>query len=117
MDRLYKKKHYQYYKWSVFAIILIIAFLFAQSVKSYERVMIRPSKVELECGKNQQFTVVNESDQQNLTGVNSKVKWSVNGIPGGSHELGTIDNNGLYSAPNKVPTPAEIQICAERVGG
>ena len=101
MSRLYKKKHCQYYKWGVFAIILPTAFLFAQSVKSYERVMIRPSKVELECGEQQKF----------ITDVH--VVWSVNGIPGGNQMLGTIDSDGLYTAPAKVPAPAEIQICAK----
>ena len=101
MSGLYKKKHYQYFKWGVFAIILPIAFLYAQCGKSYERVMIRPSKVELECGEQQKF----------ITDVH--VVWSVNGIPGGNQMLGTIDSDGLYTAPAKVPAPAEIQICAK----
>jgi uncharacterized protein (DUF1800 family) len=33
------------------------------------------------------------------------VIWSVNGIPGGNAEVGTISSNGLYTAPATVPLP------------
>jgi hypothetical protein len=33
------------------------------------------------------------------------VIWSVNGIPGGNAEIGTISSNGLYTAPAIVPLP------------
>ena len=113
MNGLYLKKHYLYFKWSLFALIFTVTFLSAQPVKSFERVMIKPSKVELEIGKEQQFTVVYKSGPYNPSSINYEVKWSVNGIPGGSKELGTIDNNGLYRTPNNVPSPAEVQICTE----
>ena len=113
MNGLYLKRHHLYFKWSLFALIFTAAFLSAQPAKSFERVMIKPSKVELEIGKKQQFTVVYKTGRHNPSSINYEVKWSVNGIPGGSNELGTIDNNGLYSTPNNVPSPAEVQICAE----
>src|SRR5271170_1263802 len=37
--------------------------------------------------------------------TNSSVVWSVNGIEGGSTAFGTIDSNGLFMAPNFVPSP------------
>ena len=33
------------------------------------------------------------------------VIWSVNGIPGGNADIGTISSNGLYTAPGIVPLP------------
>jgi len=113
MNGLYLKKHYLYFKWSLFALIFTATFLSAQPAKSFERVMIKPSKVELEIGKKQQFTVVYKTGRHNPSSINYEVKWSVNRIPGGNNELGTIDNNGLYRTPNNIPSPAEVQICAE----
>ncbi len=34
------------------------------------------------------------------------VLWSVNGIPGGNAEIGTISSTGLYTAPSIVPLPS-----------
>jgi uncharacterized protein (DUF1800 family) len=36
--------------------------------------------------------------------------YSVNGVQGGNSELGTIDNNGLYTAPAIVPVPNSVTI-------
>ena len=33
------------------------------------------------------------------------VIWSVNGIPGGKADIGTISSTGLYTAPAIVPLP------------
>jgi uncharacterized protein (DUF1800 family) len=49
---------------------------------------------------NQQIQIVNN---QKITGV--PLTFSVNGIVGGNAQLGTIDSNGLYTAPAIVPTP------------
>jgi uncharacterized protein (DUF1800 family) len=48
------------------------------------------------------------------TGDGSKpaVNWSVNGIAGGNATLGTIDANGMYTAPEFPPTPNSITITA-----
>src|ERR1044072_6553347 len=42
--------------------------------------------------------------------------WRVNGIVGGNSTVGTIDTNGLYTAPNAVPIPATVTIRADSVG-
>jgi hypothetical protein len=39
------------------------------------------------------------------------VKWSVNDIVGGNKELGTINERGVYEAPNKIPEPCNVHIC------
>ena len=38
--------------------------------------------------------------------------WSVNGIDGGNSTFGTIDEYGLYTAPNAVPSPSSFRVCA-----
>jgi uncharacterized protein (DUF1800 family) len=42
----------------------------------------------------------------------SEVTWSVNGVVGGNATVGTIDNQGLYSAPAVIPTTASITVTA-----
>ena len=49
---------------------------------------------------NQQLQIVNN---EKATGV--PLTFYVNGVAGGNAELGTIDGNGLYTAPAIVPTP------------
>ncbi len=43
------------------------------------------------------------------------VKWSVNGIPSGNATVGTIDAQGVYHAPAKVPNPNTIQVQATSI--
>jgi uncharacterized protein (DUF1800 family) len=38
------------------------------------------------------------------------VTFSVNGVPGGNATLGTIDGNGVYTAPAVVPSPNTVSI-------
>ncbi len=46
-----------------------------------------------------------------LTGFeNPAVVWTVNGVPGGNTTVGTIADDGTYTAPDAVPTPAEVAI-------
>ena len=54
---------------------------------------------------NQQLQLKNNAQ---TTGV--PITFSVNGIPGGNSELGTIDSNGLYTAPAIVPIPNTVTI-------
>ena len=80
--------------------IFVFTFLLACDTQP-ERTSIQPTKVELECGAQQKFA------------TNTDVVWAVNDIPGGNQALGTIDSDGLYKAPAKVPVAAEVQICAK----
>src|ERR1700756_938272 len=61
---------------------------------------------------------VNQQLQINNNGKASGVPlvFSVNGIPGGNSELGTIDSNGLYTAPAIVPIPNTITITSVATG-
>jgi uncharacterized protein (DUF1800 family) len=60
---------------------------------------------------NQQMQIANNA---RATGV--PLVFSVNGIPGGNAELGTIDSNGLYTAPAVVPVPNTIIITSAATG-
>ena len=44
------------------------------------------------------------------------VSWEVNGIAGGSAEVGTITQTGLYSAPASLPKPLRIVVTARLIG-
>ena len=100
---------------SIWTILFVISAIttFAQPEKSLGRASIRPSLVALEPGETQRFKVVLEPRLLRTARLAHSVKWSVNDIPGGSGILGTIDANGLYKAPERVPKPCEIHICAE----
>ncbi|MGH9415674.1 MAG: hypothetical protein ACRD01_03520 [Terriglobales bacterium] len=43
---------------------------------------------------------------------NPNVTWSVNGVPGGNATFGTVDANGLFSAPATLPSPATETVTA-----
>ena len=42
--------------------------------------------------------------------TNQTVNWQVNGVAGGNATFGAIDNNGVYSAPTVVPSPATFSV-------
>ncbi|MFV2065940.1 MAG: NHL repeat-containing protein [Pirellulales bacterium] len=44
--------------------------------------------------------------------VPEEVKWSVNDVPGGDLTMGTINEQGVYTAPAVMPSPREIHIGA-----
>ena len=48
------------------------------------------------------------SDHVQITGV--PIQFFVNGIAGGNSEVGTIDANGLYTAPAIVPVPNTVTV-------
>lgn len=72
-------------------------------------VAVSPKNPTLYTGRNQQFTAA-------VTGsTNAAVKWSVDGVEGGSAARGFIDANGLYLAPTALPSPANVVISAQTV--
>jgi hypothetical protein len=62
--------------------------------------------------------VVSPSSQTALLGntiqfkASHTVDWSVNGVPGGTPELGTITDSGLYTAPSDLPNNPTVTITA-----
>jgi uncharacterized protein (DUF1800 family) len=67
---------------------------------------VTPSGATIPGVAQQQFTA--------KTGDGSKpaVNWSINGIAGGNATIGTIDANGMYTAPEFPPAPNSITISA-----
>jgi uncharacterized protein (DUF1800 family) len=67
---------------------------------------VTPSGAAIAGATQQQFSA--------KTGDGSRpaVNWSVNGVVGGNAMLGTIDSNGMYSAPEFPPTPNAIKVSA-----
>lgn len=43
---------------------------------------------------------------------NTAVTWAVNGVAGGNTIAGTISATGLYTAPAKLPSPAQVTVSA-----
>ncbi len=99
------------YFWIVLALALWAAPLRAQQGVTIGQARILPSVVKLEPGQQQHFKVLMPHWLISTT-VMKDVKWSVNDIPGGNAEIGTIDSNGNYRAPENAPKPHEIHICA-----
>ena len=55
----------------------------------------------------------NESFAAAVSGsTNTNVSWSVNSVAGGNATTGTIDANGMYTAPASLPTPNTVTITA-----
>jgi streptogramin lyase len=86
------------------------ASLFAQAPTPYHRATIKPSVVRLATGAEQRFKVVILATRLMAAQAPKSVKWSVNEVPGGNAEVGTIDAHGVYRAPAKAPAPNEVSI-------
>jgi hypothetical protein len=70
-------------------------------------VSVAPSSATVLLGLTQQFTA-------SVTGTSDTgVTWLVNNVPGGNSTLGTIDAQGMYTAPPNLPSPATLQITAK----
>jgi sugar lactone lactonase YvrE len=91
------------------------ALLQAQQPPVLRRARILPSIVRLDPGQQQEFKIL-QVHRLTPTVVMKNVQWAVNDIPGGNAELGTIDSQGVYRAPQEVPVPNEIHICATANG-
>ncbi|HEY7855530.1 MAG TPA: hypothetical protein VIC32_03730 [Terriglobales bacterium] len=69
-------------------------------------ITINPTTATVDLGATQGFSAT-------VTGTtNQAVTWAVNGTTGGSISVGTIDGNGLYTAPGKLPSPAQVTVSA-----
>lgn len=72
-------------------------------------VAVSPASVVMYAGRTQQFTATVTN------AANTAVKWSVDGVVGGSAARGFIDANGLYVAPTALPSPPAVVITATTV--
>ena len=70
------------------------------------RVAVSPERASFKPGENRQFAA-------RVTGsTNQQVKWYVHDIAGGNATFGTISAAGLYTAPDKAPSPAAFRVNA-----
>jgi uncharacterized protein (DUF1800 family) len=70
------------------------------------KVVVSPASTTLRAGMTQAFTA-------SVTGTtNTAVTWAVNNILGGDAQLGTIDVNGNYLAPDNLPSPNPVTVSA-----
>lgn len=90
--------------------LLLFAQPFYTQAEKLGRASISPSIVTLETGKQQKFKIIKMAQRLTPASLCENVKWYINDVPGGNKEIGTIDSNGLYKAPEKVPSPREINV-------
>jgi hypothetical protein len=93
---------------------LLVPFLSAQPAPV--RATIKPSVVRLAPGAQQRFKVILIATRLRAASAPASVQWTVNDVPGGNAEFGTIDSSGLYRAPAKAPVPHEIRVRADAEG-
>ncbi len=69
-------------------------------------IVVKPANESVVVGGQRYFTPT-------VSGVaSSGVAWSVNGMPGGNSMFGTIDANGMYTAPPVVPSSNPVTVTA-----
>jgi hypothetical protein len=73
-------------------------------------VTIHPAFAAVAIGQTQQF----QASVLPVT-TDTRVTWQVNSIAGGDSVHGTIDSNGLYTAPTSVPNPPGVTVVAVSV--
>lgn len=79
------------------------------NVASIINLTVSPASAILQVGGTQQFqaNVINSANQA--------VVWKVNNVTGGNAQSGTIDANGLYSAPLVLPSAGAVNVSATSV--
>jgi hypothetical protein len=70
-------------------------------------VTVSPSTASVAASATQQF-----SASVIFSTTNTAVTWQVNGVEGGNSTVGTINKDGLYTAPNTVPSPNTVTVTA-----
>ncbi len=107
----------RYYILSLLTLLLFFSIpAAAENPTPMRRAVIKPSLVRLQPGAVQKFKAVILATRLMAASAPRSVRWSVNRIPGGNAEIGTISPEGLYQAPSRVPVPYEIHICGEVEG-
>jgi hypothetical protein len=72
-------------------------------------VTVSPASATVRTRRTRQFTAsVQGAASQSVT-------WKVNGLVGGNTTIGTINSNGLYTAPGSVPNPSTVTVTATSV--
>jgi hypothetical protein len=98
---------------AVLVLLLMVRDGFSVTPEGMDRTRIKPTIAEMKAGSEQQFYVVRQPMRLTAAYATNKIVWFVNGFPGGNEKVGTINQDGLYRAPEKPPQSPEIFICAE----
>ncbi|HPO84723.1 MAG TPA: hypothetical protein PLN86_02635 [Candidatus Hydrogenedentes bacterium] len=112
----------KYTPFIVFFLSLVPIQVHAQPAKSPSeevlrgRASISPSLVRLDPQEKQKFKIILKAKRLQGADVAHSVKWSVNDVLGGNEEVGTITEDGLYTAPAVPPVPREVHIVADVEG-
>lgn len=77
-----------------------------QSLAVSPTIVVSPATANVQQGGIQQFAAAVTNS------VDDTVTWEVNGVMGGNQLVGTIDMNGVYTAPALVPDPPNITVTA-----
>jgi uncharacterized protein (DUF1800 family) len=77
--------------------------LIAQAVATDAPVTVSPAKANVRSGGTRKFFA-------QVSGLNPKIEWRVNGVKGGSPSSGTIDADGTFTAPAVPPANNQIEI-------
>ncbi|HEX3376773.1 MAG TPA: DUF1800 family protein [Candidatus Acidoferrales bacterium] len=78
-------------------------------VKGGVAVLVAPATAMVRTGNTQAFTVM-------VTGaLDPSITWTVNGKAGGDSTIGTVAANGLYTAPQVLPTPNTVTVTVTSV--
>jgi len=82
----------------------------ANNVQNYgglnPTVTVSPATANVQPGSTQQFVAAVTNS------LHDTVTWEVNGVVGGNTTFGTVDINGIYTAPLLTPAPAQATITA-----
>jgi sugar lactone lactonase YvrE len=117
----YNPMHYYRSHLFTYPIIPVLTLIFSFTALAHDvheapplpRATITPTRIDMEPGEKQWFKVIQEMTRLNSSVHLEDVEWSVNNIPGGNKDIGTIDKKGKYTAPAKTPSPREVIICAK----
>jgi hypothetical protein len=92
--------------WTSLVLTLTVSVGSSAALASDVHVRVSPTAASTQLNSTQQFTAV-------VTGTDNKdVFWSVNNVPFGQPSTGTIDFNGLYTAPGNLPGNSGITVTA-----
>jgi len=98
---------------TMLAVALVTLGASAEPKSKSHRATIHPSLVNLQPGQEQPFKVVLVATRLMAAQEPRQIVWSVNDVPGGNAEFGTIDERGLYRAPAAIPKPREVHIVGD----
>jgi len=76
-----------------------------KSSKQSPLLVVTPARAHIRAGDTLQFSA-------RMSGPPPGVIWSVNSVPGGNPNVGTIDTSGFYTAPATVPDPNLLKVTA-----